>query len=117
MLPTSDRSFFIPRQDSGNDCQRDLQSSAKDARKAYEKGLEAVKKNKPDQAEQEFRKAVGIYPSARRSVVGLGKVLERRDTRRKLARPMPALWPRIRSLSIPTSSFTRWTCRNRTGRA
>jgi len=51
----------------------------KDARKAYEKGLEAVKKNKPDQAEQEFRKAVGIYPRHAAAWLELGKALERRD--------------------------------------
>jgi len=51
----------------------------KDARKAYEKGLEAVKKNKPDQAEQEFRKAVGIYPRYAAAWLELGKALERRD--------------------------------------
>ena len=51
----------------------------KDARKAYEKGLEAVKKNKPDQVEQEFRKAVGIYPRYAAAWLELGKALERRD--------------------------------------
>jgi tetratricopeptide (TPR) repeat protein len=51
----------------------------KDARKAYEKGLEAVKKNKPDQAEQEFRKAVGIYPRHAAAWLELGKALESRD--------------------------------------
>jgi tetratricopeptide (TPR) repeat protein len=51
----------------------------KDAKKAYEKGLEAVKKTKPDQAEQEFRKAVGIYPRYAAAWLELGKALERRD--------------------------------------
>ncbi|HSP67964.1 MAG TPA: tetratricopeptide repeat protein [Bryobacteraceae bacterium] len=51
----------------------------KDARKSYEKGLEAVKKNKPDQAEQEFRKAVGIYPRYAAAWLELGKALERRE--------------------------------------
>jgi tetratricopeptide (TPR) repeat protein len=51
----------------------------KDAKKAYEKGLEAVKKSKPDQAEQEFRKAVGIYPRHAAAWLELGKALERRD--------------------------------------
>jgi tetratricopeptide (TPR) repeat protein len=51
----------------------------KDARKSYEKGLEAVKKNKPDQAEQEFRKAVGIYPKYAAAWLELGKALERRE--------------------------------------
>lgn len=51
----------------------------KDARKAYEKGLDAVKKDKPDQAEQEFRKAVQIYPRHAAAWLELGKALERRD--------------------------------------
>ncbi len=51
----------------------------KDARKAYEKGLTAVKKDKPDQAEQEFRKAVQLYPKYAEAWFELGKVLERRE--------------------------------------
>jgi tetratricopeptide (TPR) repeat protein len=51
----------------------------KDARKAYEKGLTAVKKDKPDQADQEFRKAVQLYPRYAEAWYELGKVLERRE--------------------------------------
>jgi len=51
----------------------------KDARKAYEKGLDGVKKSKPDQAEQEFRKAVQIYPKYAAAWYELGKALERRE--------------------------------------
>jgi tetratricopeptide (TPR) repeat protein len=51
----------------------------KDARKAYEKGLDAVKKNKPDLAEQEFRKAVQLYPKYASAWLELGKALERRE--------------------------------------
>jgi tetratricopeptide (TPR) repeat protein len=51
----------------------------KDAKKAYQKGLDAVKKEKPDQAEQEFRKAVGLYPRYAEAWYELGKTLERRD--------------------------------------
>ena len=51
----------------------------KDARKAYEKGLTATKKSKPDQAEQEFRKAVQIYPRYAEAWLELGKILEQRD--------------------------------------
>ncbi|HEY2845292.1 MAG TPA: tetratricopeptide repeat protein, partial [Bryobacteraceae bacterium] len=53
----------------------------KDARKSYEKGLEAAKKNKPDQAEQDFRKAVGIYPKFAAAWLELGKLFERREHR------------------------------------
>lgn len=51
----------------------------KDARKAYEKGLDAVKKEKPDQADLEFRKAVQIYPRYSAAWYELGKVLEKRE--------------------------------------
>jgi len=51
----------------------------RDARKAYEKGLEAVKKNKPDQAEQEFRKAAQLYPRYAAAWYELGKTLEQRE--------------------------------------
>lgn len=51
----------------------------KAARKAYEKGLKAVKKNKPDQAEEEFRKAVQLYQRYAEAWYELGKALERRE--------------------------------------
>jgi tetratricopeptide (TPR) repeat protein len=51
----------------------------KDARKALEKGLAAVQKDKLDQAEQEFRKAVQIYPKFAEAWLELGEVLERRE--------------------------------------
>jgi tetratricopeptide (TPR) repeat protein len=49
------------------------------ARRAYEKGLAAVKKDKPDQAEQEFRKAVQVYPKHAAAWLELGKILEKRE--------------------------------------
>jgi len=51
----------------------------KDAKRAYEKGLEAVKKDKLDPAEKEFRKAVQIYPKYAEAWLELGKVLDRRE--------------------------------------
>lgn len=51
----------------------------KDARKAYEKGLNAVKKSKPDEAEQQFRKAAEAYPKYAEAWYELGKTLERRE--------------------------------------
>jgi tetratricopeptide (TPR) repeat protein len=51
----------------------------KDARKALEKGRNDAKKNKPDQAEQEFRKAVQIYPRYAEAWLELGKILEQRE--------------------------------------
>jgi tetratricopeptide (TPR) repeat protein len=51
----------------------------KDARKAYEKGLDDIKKHKPDQAEEEFRKAVQLYPKYAGAWLELGKMLERKE--------------------------------------
>ncbi len=51
----------------------------KNARKAYEKGLKAVKQSKPDQAEEEFRQAVQAYPKYAEAWYELGKALERRE--------------------------------------
>jgi len=51
----------------------------KDARKAYENGLKAEKKNKTDQAEQDFRKAVQLYPRHAAAWLELGKILEQRE--------------------------------------
>ena len=53
--------------------------ASKAARKAYERGLKAVKKNKPDQAEEEFRKAVQLYPRYAEAWYELGKTLERKE--------------------------------------
>lgn len=51
----------------------------KDSKKAYEKGLEAVKKSKPDDAQKEFQKAVELYPKYAAAWFELGRVYEQRD--------------------------------------
>ena len=51
----------------------------KDARKAYEKGLDAVKKSKPDDAQKNFEKAVELYPKYAIAWFELGRVYEQRD--------------------------------------
>jgi tetratricopeptide (TPR) repeat protein len=48
----------------------------KDARKAYEKGLNAVKKKKLDEAEAEYRKAVAAYPKYAVAWYELGRILQ-----------------------------------------
>jgi tetratricopeptide (TPR) repeat protein len=51
----------------------------KDARKAYEKGLESVKKGKPDDAQKDFEKAVETYPKYASAWFELGRIYEQRD--------------------------------------
>ena len=51
----------------------------KDARKAYEKGLEAEQKNKPDEAQKQFEKAVDLYPKYAAVWFALGQLYESRD--------------------------------------
>ncbi|MGO9258102.1 MAG: tetratricopeptide repeat protein [Bryobacteraceae bacterium] len=46
----------------------------KDAKKAYEHGLQSLLKNKPDDAAKDFEKAVGIYPKYADAWVSLGKL-------------------------------------------
>jgi len=49
-------------------------AAPKDARSAYDKGQEALKKNKPDDARQEFEKAVHAYPGYAAAWLELGKL-------------------------------------------
>lgn len=51
----------------------------KDARKAYEKGLEAVKKSKIDEARTDFTKATDLYPRYASAWFELGRAYEYRS--------------------------------------
>jgi hypothetical protein len=51
----------------------------KEARKAYEKGLQAERKGKFADARKYFEKAVGIYPSSSNAWFELGKVLQKQS--------------------------------------
>jgi tetratricopeptide (TPR) repeat protein len=46
----------------------------KDAKKAYEHGLQSILKNKPDDAAKDFEKAVAVYPQYADAWVNLGKL-------------------------------------------
>jgi tetratricopeptide (TPR) repeat protein len=48
----------------------------KDARKDYEKGLEALKKNKVEEAQKDFEKSVQVYPKYAAAWFELGKIHE-----------------------------------------
>jgi tetratricopeptide (TPR) repeat protein len=49
-------------------------AAPKDARTAFEKGQEALKKNKLDDAQKDFQKAVRAYPNYAAAWYGLGKL-------------------------------------------
>ncbi len=51
----------------------------KDAKKAYEHGMDAIKKKKVDEAQKDFEKAVEIYPKYAAAWFELGQVYEQRD--------------------------------------
>jgi tetratricopeptide (TPR) repeat protein len=51
----------------------------KEARKAFDKGLEAAKKSKFDEAQEDFQKAAELYPRYASAWLELGRVLEQRD--------------------------------------
>jgi tetratricopeptide (TPR) repeat protein len=51
----------------------------KEARKSYEKGLEAIGRNRPDEAQKDFAGAVQIYPRYAAAWLELGKVYEQRN--------------------------------------
>lgn len=51
----------------------------KEARKSYEKALEALKRSRPDDAQKELLKAVDLYPKFAAAWFDLGQVYERRD--------------------------------------
>jgi tetratricopeptide (TPR) repeat protein len=49
-------------------------AAPKDAKKAYQQGLQLMLKNKPNDAEKDFEKAVAVYPNYADAWVSLGKV-------------------------------------------
>lgn len=51
----------------------------KDAKKAFEKGLDAVKKSKADEAQADFQKATELYPRYASAWFELGRVYEQRE--------------------------------------
>ena len=95
------------------------------ARKAFEKGLEQEKKNKWEDAQKSFEKAVQIYPRYATAWYQLGRL----QLRNQLSGPSPAQnpscnqpsihlnnrLPRMRSTSILTTGWHRSPCRRRSG--
>ncbi len=64
----------------------------KDAKKAYERGLQSLLKSKPDDAAKDFEKAVAIYPKYADAWVNLGKLrLERQSIEPARAALMKAM--------------------------
>jgi tetratricopeptide (TPR) repeat protein len=53
-------------------------AAPKDSKKAYERGMLALKKNKPEDAGKEFEKAVALYPNHAEAWFELGRIQARR---------------------------------------
>ena len=62
------------KSEEGNTVSARSLAAPRDARKAFEKGLELVKKNKVDDAFHEFQKAVMLYPEYSTAWCELGKI-------------------------------------------
>jgi len=60
--------------DEGSSISVTSMMAPKDARKAYEHGLQSLLKNKPSDAAKDFEKAVAVYPKYADAWVSLGKV-------------------------------------------
>jgi tetratricopeptide (TPR) repeat protein len=54
------------------------EQAPKDAKKAYQKGLDAVKASNPDEAQKDLLKAVGVFPKYAAAWFELGQVYESR---------------------------------------
>lgn len=58
-------------------------NAPKDARKAYERGLEAAKKNKLDEARKQLERAVTLYPQFAAAWYELGRIHQQQNSREK----------------------------------
>ena len=58
-------------------------AAPKDARKAYEKGMEAIRKKKFDEARKQFEKAVTVYPQYALAWYELGRISQQQNNREK----------------------------------
>jgi tetratricopeptide (TPR) repeat protein len=58
-------------------------AAPKDARKAYEKGMEAAQKKKFDEARKQFEKAVTVYPQYALAWYELGRIYQHQNNREK----------------------------------
>ncbi len=69
----------------GNSVSATSLEAPKDAKKAYEKGLDAVKKQKWAEAQAQFQKAVGLYPKYASAWFQLGKAYEQQADKAQAA--------------------------------
>jgi tetratricopeptide (TPR) repeat protein len=60
--------------ESGTTVSASALAAPRDSRRAYERGMQDLKKNKPDEAIQEFRKAVELYPEHAEAWYEIGRI-------------------------------------------
>ena len=65
-------------EDAGTIVSANSLAAPKDSRKAYERGMQALKKNKTEEAGKEFEKAVALYPNHAEAWFELGRIQARR---------------------------------------
>jgi hypothetical protein len=80
-------------------------AAPKKAVKAFEKGLQAVKKNKRDEAIKQFQDAVQLYPEYAVAWTELGKLQSAGNQPEEARKSFEAAIRPNRSLSIPISSW------------
>ncbi len=64
-------------EDAGTIVSANSLAAPKDSRKAYDRGLQALKKNKTDDAGKDFEKAVALYPNHAEAWFELGRIQAR----------------------------------------
>jgi tetratricopeptide (TPR) repeat protein len=101
--------------DEGQTISVNSAQAPKDARKAYEKGMEAISKKNPDEAQKNFEKAVEVYPKYSAAWFALGRLQEQRDRAEEAGKAYrqaiaaePKLIPPYERLSWLALNASKW---------
>lgn len=101
--------------DEGQTISVNSAQAPKDARRAFEKGMEAINKKNPDEAQKNFEKAVEVYPKYSAAWFALGRLQEQRDhaeeagqAYRQAIAAEPKLIPPYERLSLLALNASKW---------